>query len=84
LKELAYAGIFYLYLVGGTNPRGRHQGTQVAAVLPPDITGNNNLFTVKPDQAYSEVLGNSTLDIKNFLILQGAKAAGAPNTPSNP
>ena len=49
-----------------------------------DITGNNNSFTVKPGQAYSEVLGNSTLDVKNFLILQGAKAAGAPNTPSNP
>jgi subtilase family serine protease len=49
-----------------------------------DISGNNNGFTVKPGQAYSEVLGNSTLDVKNFLQLQGATAAGAPDTPSNP
>ncbi len=49
-----------------------------------DISGNNNGFTVKPGQAYSEVLGNSTLDVKNFLQLQLAPAAGAPGTPSNP
>jgi subtilase family serine protease len=49
-----------------------------------DIAGNNNGFTVEPGQAYSEVLGNSTLDVKNFLQLQGAPAAGAPDTPSNP
>jgi subtilase family serine protease len=49
-----------------------------------EIPGNNNGYTVKPGQAYSEVLGNSTLDIKNFLQLQGAAPAGAPGTPSNP
>jgi subtilase family serine protease len=49
-----------------------------------DISGNNNGFTVSPGQAYSEVLGNSTLDVKNFLNLQGAAAAGAPGTASNP
>ncbi len=49
-----------------------------------EITGNNNHFTVKPGQAYSEVLGNSTLDVKNFLQLQYAPPAGAPDTPSNP
>ena len=49
-----------------------------------DITGNNNAFTVKPGQAYSEVLGNSTLDVKNFLQLQLTAPAGAPNTHSNP
>jgi subtilase family serine protease len=49
-----------------------------------NITGDNNAFTVKPGQAYSEVLGNSTLNVKNFLGLQLAKPAGAPNTPSNP
>jgi hypothetical protein len=48
------------------------------------IEGNNNAFTVEPGQAYSEVLGNSTLDVKNFLGLQAAAPAGAPNTPSNP
>jgi subtilase family serine protease len=49
-----------------------------------NISGDNNGFKVKPGQAFSEVLGNSTLDVKNFLLLQGAPAAGAPSTPSNP
>ena len=48
------------------------------------ISGNNNGFEVKPGQAYSEVLGNSTLDVKTFLRMQAADAAGAPGTPSNP
>jgi len=30
------------------------------------------------------VLGNSTLDVRNFLGLQGVAPAGAPGTPSNP
>jgi subtilase family serine protease len=49
-----------------------------------NIVGDNNAFTVKPGQAYSEVLGNSTLNVKNFLQLQLAAPAGAPNTHSNP
>jgi subtilase family serine protease len=48
------------------------------------IEGNNNFYTVKPGQAYSEVLGNSTLDVKNFLGLSFAEPAGTPNTHSNP
>jgi subtilase family serine protease len=49
-----------------------------------NISGNNNGYTVVPGQAYSEVLGNGTLDVKNFLGLQGVPAAGAPGTPGNP
>jgi subtilase family serine protease len=49
-----------------------------------NISGDNNGFKVKPGQAYSEVLGNGTLDVKNFLQLQGAAPAGTPSTPSNP
>jgi subtilase family serine protease len=49
-----------------------------------DISGNNNGYSVRPGQAYSEVLGNSTLDVRNFLGLQGVPAAGAPGTASNP
>jgi subtilase family serine protease len=49
-----------------------------------EISGNNNFFQVKPGQAYSEVLGNSTLNVKNFLNLQFAAPAGAPDTRSNP
>jgi hypothetical protein len=49
-----------------------------------EISGDNNFYKVKPGQAYSEVLGNSTLDVKNFLGLYFAAPAGTPNTPSNP
>jgi subtilase family serine protease len=49
-----------------------------------EIPGNNNFFKVQPGQAYSEVLGNSTLDVRNFLGLSFASPAGTPNTPSNP
>jgi subtilase family serine protease len=49
-----------------------------------NIAGDNNFYTVKPGQAYSPVLGNSTLDVKNFLGLQLAAPAGTPNTLSNP
>jgi subtilase family serine protease len=48
------------------------------------ITGNNNGYTVVPGQAYSPVLGNGTLFVKNFLQLPNAAAAGTPSTPSNP
>ncbi len=47
-------------------------------------SGDNGFYKVKPGQAYSEVLGQGTLDVKNFLGLQLAPAAGTPNTPSNP
>ena len=49
-----------------------------------DISGDNNGFKVKPGQAYSEVLGNSTLNIRNFLQVPFVAAAGAPGTASNP
>jgi subtilase family serine protease len=49
-----------------------------------EISGSNNHYTVKPGEAYSEVLGNSTLDVKNFLGIPFATPAGAPDTPSNP
>ena len=49
-----------------------------------NIQGDNNYYTVQPGQAFSEVLGNGTLDVKNFLLQQLAAPAGAPNTASNP
>lgn len=49
-----------------------------------NISGNNNGYTVKPGQAFSEVLGNGTLNIRNFLQLKSVAPAGAPGTPSNP
>jgi subtilase family serine protease len=47
-------------------------------------TGNNNFYKVKPEQAYSEVLGNGTLDVTNFLGLYFSRPATAPNDRSNP
>jgi hypothetical protein len=49
-----------------------------------EISGNNGYYTVKPGQADSEVLGNSTLKVKNFLGLPFAASAGTPNTTTNP
>jgi hypothetical protein len=46
------------------------------------ITGNNNGSTVSPGQLYSEVLGNRTLIVENFLGLQFAPAAGARTHPA--
>jgi subtilase family serine protease len=49
-----------------------------------DISGDNNGFKVKPGQAYSEVLENSTLNVRNFLQIPFIAPARAPGTPSNP
>ena len=49
-----------------------------------NISGSNNQFTVSPGQAYSEVLGNGTLNVNNFLLLPVSPLSGTPNTPSNP
>jgi subtilase family serine protease len=49
-----------------------------------DIKGYNRFYTVEPGQAYSEVLGNSTLDTVNFLGVPFAPPAGTPDTRSNP
>lgn len=46
--------------------------------------GNNGFYAVKPGQAYSEVLGQGTLDVNSFLQIPFAPASGAPNTRSNP
>jgi subtilase family serine protease len=63
---------------------GGEHAPKVLQYFHRDISGDNNGYKVRPGQAYSEVLGNSTLDVKNFLQLQGVAAAGAPGTPSNP
>jgi subtilase family serine protease len=65
-------------LAGGVN------APKALQIFHRNISGNNGVFTVKPGQAYSEVLGNSTLDVKNFLGLPFVAPAGTPNTPSNP
>jgi len=64
---------------GGVNAPPRFQ------LFHRNISGNNNFYTVQPGQAYSEVLGNGTLNVENFLELPvPAAPAGTPNTPSNP
>jgi subtilase family serine protease len=49
-----------------------------------NISGDNRFYKVRPGEAYSEVLGNSTLDIVNFLGVPFAAPAGTPSTRSNP
>jgi subtilase family serine protease len=48
------------------------------------ISGNNNGYTVSPGDEYSPVLGNSTLNVANFLGMSYAPPTGAPSTASNP
>jgi subtilase family serine protease len=55
-----------------------------ALIFNRDIKGDNNGFKVKPGDAYSTVLGNGTIDVKNFLGLQNAAPAGIPGTATNP
>jgi subtilase family serine protease len=78
VNPLIYALSAVQTLTGGT------RAPKALQFFHRDISGDNNGFTVRPGQAYSEVLGNGTLDVKNFLQLQGAAPAGAPSTPSNP
>jgi subtilase family serine protease len=78
VNPLIYALSATQTLFGGANAPAPLQ------IFHRNIEGNNNAFTVSPGQAYSEVLGNGTLDVKNFLGLQRAAPAGTPNTSSNP
>jgi subtilase family serine protease len=65
-------------LAGGENaPTALHFYHRVAE-------GNNGFYKVAPGQSYSEVLGQGTLDVKNFLAIPFAPAAGTPDTTSNP
>jgi subtilase family serine protease len=65
-------------LAGGTN------APEALQFFHREIRGDNNHYTVLPGQAFSEVLGNSTLKVKNFLGLSFIAPARTPNTPSNP
>jgi subtilase family serine protease len=78
VNPLIYALSAVQTLAGGARAPGAFQ------YFHRNISGNNNGYAVKPGQAFSEVLGNSTLDVKNFLQLQLAAPAGTPNTPTNP
>jgi subtilase family serine protease len=78
VNSLLYSSAHLQNVLGGASAPAHYQ------FFHRGITGNNNGFTVAPGQAFSEVLGNGTLDVKNFLGEQAATAAGAPNTASNP
>ena len=77
INPLLYHMSFLQTVTGPLTPDARE-------VFHRNIEGNNNGFTVKPGQAYSTVIGNGTLNVKNFLQLQNAAPAGTPGTPSNP
>jgi subtilase family serine protease len=78
VNPLIYALSTIQTLAGGTH------APQALQYFHRNVAGNNNGSTVKPGQAYSEVLGNGTIDVKNFLGVPFAPAAGAPSMPSNP
>lgn len=78
VNPMIYGLSFLQTLLGGQNAPKPFQ------FFHRDITGDNNGFTVVPDQAYSEVLGNSTLDVRNFLGVQHEQPAGPPGSATNP
>ena len=75
-----------IYQLGAlqTTKGGSAHASKALQFFHREISGNNNLFTVKPGQAYSEVLGNGTLDVNNFLGIPQLAVSGAPDTASNP
>jgi subtilase family serine protease len=78
VNPLIYSLSFAQTLAGGT------RAPKALQIFHRETSGSNAVFTVKPGQAYSEVLGNGTLDVKNFLRLPFVAPAGAPSTPTNP
>jgi subtilase family serine protease len=65
-------------LIGGEHaPQPLHFFHRVAS-------GNNGFYTVSPNQAYSKVLGQGTLDVVNFLGIPFQPTAGTPNSKTNP
>jgi subtilase family serine protease len=78
VNPLIYSLSLAQTLAGGT------RAPKALQIFHRDISGSNAVFTVKPGQAYSEVLGNGTLDVKNFLGLPFVAPAGTPSTPTNP
>jgi subtilase family serine protease len=78
VNPLIYSLSLAQTLAGGT------RAPKALQIFHRDISGSNAVFTVNPGQAYSEVLGNGTLDVKNFLELPFVAPAGTPSTPSNP
>jgi hypothetical protein len=77
VNPLIYNMSFLQTVTGPLAPPG-------ALVFHRDIKGDNNGFKVKPGDAYSTVLGNGTINVKNFLGLQNAAPAGVPGTATNP
>jgi subtilase family serine protease len=78
VNPLIYSLSLAQTLAGGT------RAPKALQIFHRETSGSNAVFTVKPGQAYSEVLGNGTLDVKNFLGLPFVAPAGTPSTPTNP
>jgi subtilase family serine protease len=57
-----------------------------AAAFHRNIPGNNGVYTSSAtgSPAYNMVIGNGTLDIRQFMQVTNLAAAGAPGSPSNP
>ncbi len=57
-----------------------------AAAFHRNIPGNNGFYTSSAtgSPAYNMVIGNGTLDIRQFMQVMNLPAAGAPGSASNP
>jgi subtilase family serine protease len=73
-----------LYSLSALQTSAGAKTANLSQIYHRNISGNNNGYTVAPGQAYSPVLGNGTIFVKNFLQLQSAAPAGTPSTPTNP
>jgi subtilase family serine protease len=73
-----------LYALSALQTSASGKSASLSQFYHRNISGNNNGFTVSPGQAYSTVLGNGTLFVKNYLQLPSAAPAGTPDTSTNP
>ena len=69
---------FYIYTLAAAQSHGLP-----LKVFHTGIQGFNGLYSTTP-KGYNRVLGNGTVDGRNFLIAPFIPAAGIPQTPSNP
>ena len=69
---------YYIYALAAAQDAG-----VVANVFNNDIPGFNGLYHTT-STGYNRVLGNGTVNGKNFLLAPSVPAAGIPQTPSNP
>lgn len=70
---------YYIYGLAAAQRAG------LVNVFQTEVPGYNGLYgTATTGTTYNRVLGNGTLRGREFLLAPGVRAAGSPQTPSNP